>query len=89
MTAKDLIDKLSELSPDTHIFIEGEETGLEYPKISPVKEVVLDLNQDGYYGSHEPLSNFILLGKENINPDRTIVKLNNKERKLVKGIILK
>jgi len=58
MTAKQLIDFLSKLEPDTRIFTRGYEGRFEDIKPFKVEKFVLDVNSEWYYGSHARLSSF-------------------------------
>lgn len=53
MTAARLIEKLSELPPDTPIFVRGYEDGLDDVKCILPTRVVLDYYSEWYYGSHK------------------------------------
>ncbi len=73
MTVKKLIEKLSELDPELHVFVHGYEGGFHYAKMSNVQDIYLNVNDEWYYGPHDTRDNCRL------DPD-------NYEQ--VKGIIL-
>ena len=52
MTAKQLIETLQQLDPEMRIFVDGYEGGYNDATISEIKEIVLDVNTDWYYGVH-------------------------------------
>ena len=57
MTAKELIEKLTQLDPDTRIFGHGYEGGYyEVQSISGEHEFCLNINDESYYGPHEKAS---------------------------------
>lgn len=54
MTAKELIEHLSTLDPETRIFVQGYEGGYEDAQFSGmVADMNLNVNSDWYYGPHE------------------------------------
>lgn len=53
MTVKELIEQLSGLDPELHVFVPGYEGGYHYVKISDIKDVSLNWNSEWYYGPHE------------------------------------
>lgn len=57
MTVKELLEKLSELDPELHVFVPGYEGGYHYAKISNVQTVCLDVNTEWYYGPHDTRDN--------------------------------
>jgi hypothetical protein len=74
MTAKELIEILQALDPETRIFTKGYEGGLEDADISTVEDIVLNVNRSWWYGPHDYLKR---------------VEVNNKSNlTIVKGIIL-
>jgi hypothetical protein len=56
MTVKELIEKLSELDQELHVFIPGYEGGYNYAEISEVKNICLNVNPEDYYGPHDDFS---------------------------------
>jgi len=56
MTVKELIEKLSELDPELHVFIPGYEGGYNYADVSKPDSFCLNVNTAWYYGSHEHIS---------------------------------
>ena len=75
MTVKELIEKLSELDPELHVFTHAYEGGYNDIKISDIKEIALNVYSEWYYGKHEEVALLSLS-----------VKKENK--KVVQGIIL-
>lgn len=54
MTVKELIEKLSELDPELHVFVHGYEGGYAKVKdISEEQEFALNVHGEWYYGPHE------------------------------------
>lgn len=54
MTVKELIEKLSELDPELHVFVNGYEGGFHYvDKITGPQDFSLNWNDEWYYGPHE------------------------------------
>jgi hypothetical protein len=53
MTAKELINCLKELPPETHICVKGYEDGLDYVQLLREAKILQDRNNEWYYGSHE------------------------------------
>lgn len=53
MTVKELIEQLSELDPELHVFVHGYEGGFHYADISEPKDISLNWNTEWYYGPHE------------------------------------
>jgi len=53
MTAKEIIDHLKDLPPETHICVRGYEGGLEDVKLLRQTKILQDRNNEWYYGSHE------------------------------------
>lgn len=59
MKVKDLIEELSQYSPDMEVVTSGYEGGYaEVSSISPV-EVLLNVNSEWYYGPHEEAEGFL------------------------------
>ena len=56
MTVKELIEQLSKLDPELHVFIPGYEGGYNYAEISKVKNICLNVNHEDYYGPHDDFS---------------------------------
>ena len=73
MTIKELIEKLSELDPELHVFVPGYEGGYHYVTISEPDKFCLNVNSEWYYGPHDKPSS---MGKDKSN------------YKIVKGIVL-
>ena len=76
MTVKELIDQLSELDPELHVFVPGYEGGYHYVKkwkISAIQDIYLDVNPEWFYGPHDT--------RDNCRQDPS-------EYKQVKGIVL-
>ena len=53
MTVKELIEQLSELDPELHVFVNGYEGGFHYADISEPKNISLNWHTEWYYGPHE------------------------------------
>ena len=53
MTVRELIDQLSELDPELHVFVPGYEGGFHYAKMSDVKDIYLNVNPEWFYGPHD------------------------------------
>ena len=72
MTVKELIQKLSELDPELHVFTEGYEGGFQHVNPNfPQKDVYLNVHEEWWYGPHD-----------------THPSINRKDQLPVKGIIL-
>jgi hypothetical protein len=57
MKVKELIEQLSKLNPELHVFVPGYEGGFnDAGPVSDVKHFALDVNEEWYYGKHEELS---------------------------------
>ena len=56
MTVKELIEQLSKLDQELHVFIPGYEGGYNYAELSDVKDICLDVNSEDYYGPHDDFS---------------------------------
>ena len=69
MTVKELIEKLQQLDPELHVFVDGYEGGYEDIVISEVKDIALDANSttDWWYGAHDNYD-------ENKHYNNTVVK---------------
>lgn len=76
MTVKELIEKLSELNPELHVFVRGYEGGyVKVKDISEEQEFALNVHSEWYYGPHE-------LAKDKMYvPDKS-------NYKIVNGIVL-
>lgn len=57
MTVKELIEQLSLLDPELHVFVAGYEGGFHYAKLSTVKDISLNWYGEWYYGPHELTEN--------------------------------
>lgn len=57
MTVKELIEQLSLLDPELHVFIPGYEGGYHYAKMSNIHDIYLDVNPEWYYGPHDTRDN--------------------------------
>jgi hypothetical protein len=56
MKVKELIEQLSTLDPELHVFVPGYEGGFnDAGPVSAVKHFALDVNEEWYYGKHEEL----------------------------------
>lgn len=78
MTVKQLIEHLQQIDPELHVFTSGYEGGCEDIVVSDihnVKEIVLNANEEWYYGPHEEI--------DRIDNPRLL-----EGREVVKGIIL-
>ena len=53
MTAKEIINRLKDLPPETRICVRGYEGGLEYTNLLRETRILHDRNNEWYYGSHE------------------------------------
>jgi hypothetical protein len=53
MTVKELIEKLQQLDPELHVFVDGYEGGYDDVAISEVKDIALDIHKEWYYGKHD------------------------------------
>jgi len=53
MTVKELIEKLQQLDPELHVFVDGYEGGYDDVAISEVKDIALDVHKEWYYGKHD------------------------------------
>ena len=53
MTAKELINHLKELTPETHICVKGYEGGLDYVSLMREAKILLNKNPEWYYDNHE------------------------------------
>jgi len=73
MTVKELIEQLSKLDQELHVFTDGYEGGYHYAKPSSVRDICLDVNTLWYYGPHDA-------------PD--MCAKNPSNYKQVKGIVL-
>lgn len=59
MKIKELIEQLEKLDPELEVFIRGYEGGVdELNKISDVKDIVLNVNNEWYYGKHEIIEEY-------------------------------
>jgi hypothetical protein len=56
MTIKELIEKLSELDPELHVFVPGYEGGYHYVDVSKSDSFCLNVNKEWYYGPHETVA---------------------------------
>jgi hypothetical protein len=71
MKVKELIEQLSKLDPELHVFVPGYEGGFSYAgPVSDVKHFALDVYKEWYYGKHEELSD----PNDNKFMDHTIVE---------------
>jgi hypothetical protein len=57
MTVKELIDQLSELDPELHVFVAGYEGGFHYAKMSNIQDIYLNVNPEWFYGPHDTKDN--------------------------------
>jgi hypothetical protein len=73
MTVKELIEQLSELDPELHVFTSGYEGGYHYVSLSEPDKFCLNVNTEWYYGPHDKPSS---MGKDKSN------------YKIVNGIVL-
>jgi len=53
MTVKELIEKLQQLDPELHVFVDGYEGGYDDVAVSEVKEIALNVHSEWYYGKHD------------------------------------
>ena len=53
MTAKQLIETLQQVDPETRIFVPGYEGGYNDATISNIQDIALDVHNEWYYGDHE------------------------------------
>jgi hypothetical protein len=53
MTAKELINCLKELPPETHICVKGYEDGLDYVQLLREAKIIHNANSEWYYGNHQ------------------------------------
>ena len=53
MTAKELINHLKDLSPETRICIKGYEDGLDYVSLLRKTKIIKSANSEWYYGEHQ------------------------------------
>ncbi|MFN9113279.1 MAG: hypothetical protein ACK5XN_24685 [Bacteroidota bacterium] len=53
MTAKELIEQLQQLDPDTRIFTNGYEGGYCDAEISSPKQIALNIHKEEWMGPHE------------------------------------
>jgi hypothetical protein len=53
MTAKELIEHLQTLSPDTRICVKGYEDGVNYVDVIRKAKILKDRNSEWYYGNHQ------------------------------------
>jgi hypothetical protein len=70
MTVKELIEQLTELDPELHVFVNGYEGGYHYADISEPKNISLNWNTEWYYGPHELTENI----REEFRPNHEQVK---------------
>ena len=76
MTVKELIEKLQQLDPDLHVFVQGYEGGYDDAgPVSNVMDIALDVHEEWYYGKHEDADTAYYV------PDKT-------KHTIVKGVIL-
>jgi hypothetical protein len=74
MTAKQLIETLQQIDPETRIFVAGYEGGYDdLVTISNIQDIALDVHSDWFYGTHE-------------DADHSYYKVEGKT--IVKGIVL-
>jgi hypothetical protein len=60
MTIKELIEELSKLDPNLHVFVEGYEGGFsDIVKIDSPKEYAMNFHSSWWYGKHEDIANII------------------------------
>lgn len=74
MTVKEMIEQLSMLDPELHVFVSGYEGGYHYAKISNVKDISLHWHTEWYYGPHELTTN--------------VPGIHQSQHEQVKGIVL-
>jgi len=53
MTAKELINHLKDLSPETRICIKGYEDGLDYVSLLRKTKIIKSANSEWYCGEHQ------------------------------------
>ena len=53
MKVKDLIKKLETFDPEMEVFVDGYEGGVDTPSKVSKQKVLLNVNEEDYYGSHE------------------------------------
>ena len=53
MTAKQLIETLQQVDPETRIFVPGYEDGYNDATVSEIRDIALDVYDEWYYGAHE------------------------------------
>ena len=71
MKVKELIEQLSKLDSELHVFVPGYEGGFnDAGPVSAIKHFALDVNEEWYYGKHEELSD----PNDNKFIDHTIVE---------------
>lgn len=58
MTAKELIEHLQTLSPDTRICVKGYEDGVDYVSLIRKAKILKDKNSEWYYGNHQEVLDF-------------------------------
>lgn len=57
MSVKELIEQLSVLEPDLHVFVSGYEGGYHYAKVSNIRDIYLHVNNEWFYGPHDTRDN--------------------------------
>jgi hypothetical protein len=57
MTAKEIINHLKDLPPETRICVKGYEGGIDYVSIIRETKILKDRNKEWYYGNHEEVLN--------------------------------
>lgn len=55
MTAKELINHLKDLPPETKICIRGYEDGVDYVSLLRKAKIIKSANSEWYYGEHQEL----------------------------------
>ena len=72
MTVKELVEQLSLLDPELHVFVNGYEGGFHYVEISEPKDISLNWYEEWklYYGPHELTKNI----REEFRPQYQQVK---------------
>jgi hypothetical protein len=73
MTAKQLIETLQQIDPETRIFVAGYEGGYNDATISNIQDIALNVHDAWWYGDHE-------------DADHSYFKVEGKT--IVKGIVL-
>ena len=58
MTAKELINHLKTLPPDTRICVKGYEDGINYVDLIRQAKILKDKNSEWYYGNHQEVLDF-------------------------------